>query len=92
MPAITIEIPRQLRLHTGGNRQLTVEACTLREALASLRTRLPALGAQIVTAEHQPYDYVGLFVNGMRVADAAALDAILHQGDRVAIVPSMAGG
>lgn len=89
---VTVRIPQLLRNLTNGEREVQVEAATLREAIDALDQRYPGIRQRLVNGEGELLRYVNLFVNDQDVRLLSGLDTPLPEGAEVAIVPAMAGG
>jgi molybdopterin converting factor small subunit len=77
----------------GKSRQLSAEAGTLGELVARIDTDVPGFKDSICDELEQIRTHVNVFVNGVNVrARVNALATPLHDGDRVHIFPSVAGG
>ncbi|WP_324667887.1 MoaD/ThiS family protein [Geochorda subterranea] len=90
--AVTVRIPQLLRNLTNGEREVQVEATTLREAIEALNARYPGLRQRLLDSDGQLLRYVNLFVDDQDARLLSGLDTPLAQGAEVAIVPAMAGG
>ena len=90
--AVTVRIPQLLRNLTNGEKEVQVEAATLRQAIDELDRRFPGLRQRLVNGEGELLRYVNLFVNDQDVRLLSGLDTPLPEGAEVAIVPAMAGG
>jgi MoaD family protein len=91
MPA-TLRIPAALRELAGGRAELAVEAGTLREVLERVGRDAPALRARLLDEDGALRRHVNVFVNGEDVRFRELLETPVREGDRVAIVPAVAGG
>lgn len=85
MSTVTVRVPSSLRQYWGGGREAHVEAATLRDAIAALGP----LATRILDERGAQRPHVSLFVNG---ALAKRLDAELHGGDVVHVLPAVSGG
>lgn len=90
--AVTVRIPQLLRNLTNGEREVQVEAATLRQAIDALDQLYPGIRQRLVNGEGELLRYVNLFVNDQDVRLLSGLDTPLPEGAEVAIVPAMAGG
>jgi molybdopterin synthase sulfur carrier subunit len=91
MPA-TLRIPGALRALAGGRPEVDVEAGTLRSVLEGLGREWPELRARILDEGGTLRRHVNVFVNGEDVRFQDLLETPVREGDRVAIVPAVAGG
>jgi molybdopterin synthase sulfur carrier subunit len=75
-----------------GNPQLVLEASTIRELLATLRSEHPALRSVLCDDDGEVRSYITILVNGKNIREMEALTTILSDGDEVAIFPPVSGG
>lgn len=90
--AVTVRIPQLLRTLTQGEREVQVDATTLREAIDALEQRYPGIRERLVNGEGEIHRFVNLFVNDEDVRLMAGLETRLPEGAEISIVPAMAGG
>jgi molybdopterin converting factor small subunit len=88
MPVITVHLPATLTSPHPA-RAVTCEATTVGEALLAVAAREPPYEQRIFYAERL---LVGVALNGRHLAPAAVKAAPLADGDRVDVVPPVAGG
>jgi len=74
-----------------GERHVEVEGRTVREALAALGRRWPALAEELLE-EGEVRDGYSIFVNGRDVRYLRGLDTPLAEGDVLDLFPPVAGG
>lgn len=90
--AIQVQIPAPLRGLTGGAAEVNVEAGDVGALVEALEARHPGLKARLLDASGNLRSYVRLFVNDEDVRFLQDKETALKAGDRVAIVPAIAGG
>lgn len=88
----TIRIPTPLRPFTGGSKEVPVDGMTVGAALAELADRYPAIRPHLYNGDGALRSYVLLFHNDRDVRDLQGLGTPVASGDRLMIVPSIAGG
>ena len=88
---VTVKIPTQLRVATGGEAELEVDGSTVGEALDAvfeehdgLRDRIPQDG--------DLRRFVNVYVSGEDIRFQDGLDTPISEGDEVTILPAVAGG
>ena len=86
-----VRIPPVLRPEAGGNRSLTVQATTVREALNALVAQYPALESRIFEGEGVP-SFLNVFVDGDDVRLLGGLDTEVAAGTTILLLPAVAGG
>jgi molybdopterin synthase sulfur carrier subunit len=89
---IRVQIPAPLRNLTGGQAEVEVEAGDIGALVLALEARHPGLQARLLDAAGNLRSYVRLFVNDEDARFLGDKAAPLKPGDRVAIVPAIAGG
>jgi molybdopterin synthase sulfur carrier subunit len=86
-----IRIPPVLRAEAGGNRSLTVEAATVREALTELVERYPSLQSRVLDADGVP-TFLNVFVDGEDVRLGDGLQTEVGESSKILLLPAVAGG
>ena len=86
-----IRIPPVLRGEAGGNRSLSVEARTVREALDRLVEQYPALRSRVLDGESVP-TFLNVFVDGEDVRLGSGLATEVGAGSTILLLPAVAGG
>jgi adenylyltransferase/sulfurtransferase len=89
---VTVSIPGALRQYTKNESEVNVEAFTIEELLLSLDRLFPGLMAFIVDEGRGLRRYVNVFVNQEDIRSGEGLMTRLKDGDRVRIIPAIAGG
>jgi adenylyltransferase/sulfurtransferase len=91
--SVSIQIPSALRAQTGGAATVEVEASTVEAALAALDAAHPRLQKNLRDANGKLRSFVNIYLNDedIRFLPEGAGSA-LKAGDRIIIVPSIAGG
>jgi MoaD family protein len=89
---VTVKIPVALLQYTGNESEVRSDAYTVEELLRNLDKRFPGLRAFIVNENGQLRRYVSIFVNEGDIRSGDGLTTKLKEGDRVSIVPLVAGG
>lgn len=89
---ITVKIPAALLQYTGNESEVQVDASTVEEVLMKLDDRFPGLRALLVDESRGLRRYVNVFVNEHDIRSAGGLMTNLKEGDRVTIIPAVAGG
>jgi MoaD family protein len=87
-----VRIPTPLRAYTNGEKQISIEAETVEQALSTLSSRYPSLSPHLYDAEGNLRAYVNLFVNDDNIRDLKGIDTPIQNGDQIMILPSIAGG
>lgn len=89
---ISVRIPTPLRNLTSNADEVQVEGASLRAALDDLEVRYPGFKTRLLNDKGALRPYINVFHNDEDVRFAEGLDTTLSDGDRLAIVPAIAGG
>ena len=89
---VTVKVPIALLQYTGNESELRVDAHTVGEVLTNLDSRFPGLSAFVVNESGQLRRYVNIFVNERDIRSGDGMMTKLKEGDRISIVPVVAGG
>lgn len=87
-----VRIPTPLRAYTQGQKEIPVEAESVREALQCLAAEYPSLVPHLFDEHGSLRSYVNVFLNEYDVRNLDGESTPLKSGDRLVIVPSIAGG
>lgn len=87
-----LRIPTPLRPYAEGVGEINVQAATVSEAMTELTITYPALKKHLFTEEGELRSYVNLFLNDEDIRHLNGVDTELTDGDRLMIIPSIAGG
>ena len=79
-----VRIPPTLRTETDGEREVIVEAETVRELLDDLTSRFPGLQGQL--------EYANVYVGGEDIRTRDGYETRVAKSDTVILLPAMAGG
>jgi adenylyltransferase/sulfurtransferase len=89
---ITLKIPTPLRTYTNGQTEISVQGGTVATAMNDLVTQFPALRPHLFNGKAELRPFVNLFINSENIKDLHGLDTPLEDGDRLMLIPSIAGG
>jgi molybdopterin synthase sulfur carrier subunit len=90
---ITVKIPAPLRPLTQNQAEVALEsAATVGAAVEELSRRFPGLREKLLDDKGALRRYINLFRNDTDVRSAGGLAATLSEGDRLSVVPAIAGG
>jgi sulfur-carrier protein len=87
----TVRIPPTLRPDAGGEREVSASGSTVREVLADVSGRFPALQARIFD-EGNIASFVNVYVGGEDIRTQDGLETPVTDGSTVILLPAMAGG
>jgi adenylyltransferase/sulfurtransferase len=88
----TVRIPMALRPHAEGKSSVKLTGATVSEAMADLTTRFPALRANLCQDDGTLRSFVRLYLNGEDIRQLDGLETALSPGDKLSIIPAIAGG
>lgn len=88
-----IEIPTPLRVYTGNQSAVTVEAKTVSEAVSALTSRYPDFTKHLHTPDGKLRSFVNLYLNDEDVRYLPEREeTAVGDSDTLSIIPSIAGG
>jgi molybdopterin converting factor small subunit len=86
-----VRIPPVLRPDAGGNRSLSIDAATVREALDKLVAQYPALEARVLEGDGVP-QFLNVFVDGEDIRLGDGLATQVGDSTTILLLPAVAGG
>jgi adenylyltransferase/sulfurtransferase len=89
---VTIEIPTAFRRFTDGALKVDCSAATVAEALDALTKRFPDLSRHVRDESGQIRQFLNIYLNEEDIRFLGGESCSLREGDRVLLVPSIAGG
>ena len=93
MAEVTVTLPAPLASALGVSRELKIQAPNLREAIRALGERYgTALTQKLLDQEGKLNPIVNIYVNGRNVRFTGGLETSLKEGDKISILPAVAGG
>jgi molybdopterin converting factor small subunit len=90
MPAI--RIPTPLRTYVNGQSEIPVQGQTVADAMEDLFTQFPVLRPHLTNNRGELRPFVNLFLGECNIRDLQGLSTPLNAGDKVRLIPSIAGG
>ncbi len=88
----TIKIPTPLRPYTDGNQEIHVQGDTVGVVIRDLTEQYPGLKKHLFNDDGRLRPYVNIFINQEDIRVLQGEDTPIKVGDRLMIVPSIAGG
>ncbi len=89
---VRVKLPTILRQLAEGQAQVDAQGATLRELLADLESRYPGITKNVVTPDGGLHRFVNVYLNDEDVRYLGSLETAVKEGDRVSILPAVAGG
>ena len=88
----TLRIPTPLRAYTSGKSEVNVTGSKISEALADLTVQYPAIKPHLFNDGGELRPFVNLFVGENNIKDLQGVETPVKDGDRIMLIPSIAGG
>jgi adenylyltransferase/sulfurtransferase len=88
----TLRIPTPLRTYTGGKSEVTVSGANVTEALTDLTAQYPAIKPHLFNDGGDLRPFVNLFVGEKNIRDLQGVETPIKEGDKLMLIPSIAGG
>lgn len=88
----TLRIPTPLRPYAEGQSEVSVQGANVGEALDDLITQFPSLKKHLFTETDQLRPFVNLFLGDEDMRHLQGVETPLKEGDKLMIIPSIAGG
>jgi molybdopterin converting factor small subunit len=89
---VTVRVPAALRALVGGRSELAAAPGRLRDVLVAIGRESPELAGRVLAEDGALRRHVNVFVNEEDVRFRELLETPVREGDRVTIVPAIAGG
>src|SRR2546421_5863039 len=90
--AIQIRIPQPLQKLTQGQAEVAADGATPRELIASLESQFSGIGERLLDGDGKLRRFVNVYLNDEDIRFLQNLDTPIKQGDKISIVPAIAGG
>lgn len=87
-----LRIPTPLRAYTNGQAEVTVSGANVAAALNDLTAQFPAIKPHLFNEGGDLRPFVNLFVGEKNIRDLQGVDTPIQDGDKVMLIPSIAGG
>lgn len=88
----TVYIPTTLRRLTGNQSKIDIDGQTVSQVLQSMNADYPGFGDKLFDETGQVKRFINVFVNDNEIRTQQGLETPVKPGDRISIVPAMAGG
>lgn len=90
--AVEVKIPTVFRKFTGNESTVELEPGTIADLIDQLDSRYPGFKDQLLADDGQLHRFVNVYVNDEDARYLEKLDTKVGEGDRVSLLPSVAGG
>ncbi|MEE8390687.1 MAG: MoaD/ThiS family protein [Anaerolineae bacterium] len=88
----TVYIPTPLRRLTGGQSKVQVQASDIANLIQSLENSYPGFASRVLDDDGNVKRFIQVFRNDDEIRTLQGIATPVSAGDRVSIVPAMAGG
>ncbi len=85
-------IPTPLRAYTNGQSDVNVNGSNISEALTDLTSQYPTIKPHLFNDGGELRPFVNLFVGENNIKDLQGVNTLLKDGDKIMLIPSIAGG
>jgi molybdopterin converting factor small subunit len=92
MSMSVIRIPTPLRSYVNGQNEVNVQGKTVADVVENLLTQYPAMRPHLTNGDGQLRPFVNLFLGESNVRDLQGLETPIAEGDKLLLIPSIAGG
>jgi sulfur-carrier protein len=90
--AVEVRIPTVFRKFTQGDAVIELEPGTVADLIDQLENRYPGMKQQLLTDQGDLHRFVNIYVNDEDARYLEKLETKVAEGDKVALLPSVAGG
>ena len=87
-----LRIPTPLRPYTSGKSEVIVNGSNVGEALTDLTTQFPTIKPHIFNEGGELRPFVNLFLGENNIKDLNGVSTPVAEGDKLVLIPSIAGG
>jgi len=87
-----LRIPTPLRAYTNGQSDITVKGSNISEALSDLTTQYPTIKPHLFNEGGDLRPFVNLFVGENNIKDLQGVNTPIKDGEKIMLIPSIAGG
>jgi len=87
-----LRIPTPLRAYTSGQSDVNVNGANISEVLSDLTTQYPTIKPHLFSDSGDLRPFVNLFVGEHNIKDLQGVDTVVEDGDKIMLIPSIAGG
>ena len=87
-----LRIPTPLRAYTGGKSEVNVNGANVGEALTDLTTQFPTIKPHLFNESGDLRPFVNLFLGENNIQDLQGVSTPVAEGDKLVLIPSIAGG
>lgn len=89
---VQVRVPTPLRKYTGGADEVQAQGEDVRALVDNLERSFPGIKERICDESGKVRRFVNVYVNGDDIRFLQNLETSLKEGDKISIVPAIAGG
>jgi len=90
--AVEVKIPTVFRKFTGNEATVELEPGTIADLIDQIDSRYPGFKGQLIADDGQLHQFVNVYANDEDARYLEKLDTKAGEGDKVSLLPSVAGG
>lgn len=87
-----VRIPTPLRPYTNGQSEVSISGTNISTALTDLTTQYPSLKPHLFNDGGELRPFVNLFIGEDNIRDLQGIETPIQDGDKLVLIPSIAGG
>ena len=88
----TVFVPTALRRFTAGQSKVEASGSTVGDVISQLEGSYPGIGERLLDENGNVKRFINVFRNDDEIRTLDGLATTVAEGDRISIVPAMAGG
>lgn len=88
----TVYVPTPLRRLTGGQSKVEAQGENVGALIQAVEQQFPGVSERVLDENGNVKRFINIFVNDDEIGSLQGLETPVGEGDRVSIVPAMAGG
>jgi molybdopterin synthase sulfur carrier subunit len=90
--SVTVRLPTIMRTHAGGQSEVSAEGDTVGEIVDDLVRQFPGTATHLKAPDGGVHKFVNVYLNDEDVRYTGKLDTPVKDGDKISILPAVAGG
>ena len=90
--AVTVRLPTIMRSNAGGQSEISAQGETIGEVIDDVVRQFPGTATHLRAPDGGVHRFINVYLNDEDVRYLGKLDTKVGDGDKVAILPAVAGG
>ncbi len=90
--AVQVHVTSVIQKAVDGQREVAADGKTVGEVIANLEGRYPGFRSTVMDERGQLHRFVNIYLNDEDIRYLQGAETALRDGDRVSILPALAGG